>query len=80
MTEETHEVNIADKNTSKYEVMLHLVTIGYIGTTIIVLLDGALFLLDSSKVPTMVDGIIGTAWLTWTAGLFGWLFGKNGKD
>ena len=80
MTEETKKVNILDKYTSKYETMLSLVTVGYIGATLLVILDGTLFILYPEKVPTVVDGILGTAWLTWTAGLFGWLFGKNGKD
>ena len=80
MTKETKEVNFTDKFTSRYETMLHLVTVGYLGTTVLVFVDGLMFILDSSKVPTMVDGALGTAWVGWTAGLFGWLLGKNGKD
>ena len=80
MTQDKTEVNIADTKTSKYETMLTLVTVGYVGASVLVFVDGLMFILDSTKVPTIVDGVIGTAWVSWTAGLFGWLLGKNGKD
>ena len=76
-TDETHEINVSDTQLSKYEVMLYLVSGGYIVTTALMAIDGVMFILDPTKLPTIVDGVLGTAWIGWTAGLFGWLHGKN---
>ena len=78
--EETHKVNIRDNKLSKYELMLYLVSLGYVTTTALVILDAASFVFIPSRVPSMVDGALGAAWLGWTAGLFGWLYGSDGKN
>ena len=76
-TEETHEIDITDTQLSKYETMLYLVSGGYIVATGLIVLDAVMFMIDPSKTVTIIDAALGTAWLGWTAGLFGWLHGKN---
>ena len=80
MSTETHEVDTSDSKISKYETILYLVSTGYIATTILTMVDGFMFVLYPEKVPTIIDGALGTAWVGWTAGMFGWLLGKNGKE
>ncbi len=77
--DETHEVDFTDKKTSRYESGLELAKYGYLALTVTL---GIKWLLTyTGLVPDNSDkGLeLEMAWVAWTAGLIGVMYGKNSK-